>query len=1529
MDRLRLRATLILLCFSIAALAEDLSLNGLWNLRQAGGQLSLPVAVPGDVQSALLEAGIAPDTALAENERENRWIGREEWIYSRTFTVTAEMLSATAVLLVAEDVDCFCDISVNGRPAGSTGNRFRRYEWDVKPLLHEGVNTIEGRFHSAEKLADEAFASLDRTIRMNGAGNVPHIHLIRTPVCHGGWDWGPEQMTVGFAGDVSLVPVFVACPEYLLCRQNHSRGGCTVVLETEITSPRGGRTTVEFRFGDMSRKRRVRLSAGVNTVSQRFRVRNPRLWWPSGMGEQPLYDISVSADGHTLARKVGLRDLKVGENLKMTVNGRPFFAKGANWIPCDLYETRQTRERYLDLVSSARDANMNMLRVWGGGKYEKDEFYGICDSLGILVWQDMMFCCSMYPTDEAFFGEVRAELRHQLKRLQSHPSIALWCGDNEGMDCLNWRLAKTDPEYYRNEYRKLIDLRVDIAAEVDPDRICWPTSPCGGPGDLSTNGWKDDSKGDMHLWDVSKSALPLKEYYSYKPRFCSEFGHSSLSGCATSLDELKYHIKEAGGWENIQERVNMHFNPAGGLDNLILLSQFEQALGVGTAASWWRSLPECNGILVWQLNDIWPGSSWSTIEYDGSWKPVHYVLKRIFAQTPESFSEADFPAEPRDCGIPLANVTAKAFFADGKNFVRLTTDTPAYFVWVEAKGLKGHFSDDCFTLLPGEERIICFEGDADPEAFGKALSVTHLALETSPRNEMTLRDGWKFHRGDEAGAQETSFDDSSWESVRIPHDWAITGPFDRGNDRYFTKSGIEKSGITGGLPWTGAGWYRRSFAAPSGKRLSLVFDGAMSHATVYVNGKEIYSWPNGYSAVSMDITDAVVPGEGNVLAVRLDNPDRSQRWYPGAGLYRNVHLVAADPVHIPFCGVWVTTPEVSATSATVRVETTVDGAWGRSLVCRTDIVDRDGIVVASGESVVKDGGSEPAGGRAVCELAVAAPALWSPGSPALYRAETYIFDGDRLRDRQSTVFGIRKAEFIDGKGFFLNGERIQFKGVCLHHDQGPLGTAINPAALRHQIEMLKDMGCNAIRTSHNQPAPELVRLCDETGMMMMVEAFDEWRSEKCRNGYHLHFDQWAEKDLVGMIRLFRNNPSVMMWSTGNEVCREDDMEEGLAEARFLTDICHREDPTRPVTNGMNKAIRYELEGWRDVFDIIGFNYNLKRFLKIKDYLGDRSVLWTESGSTLSSRGVYHLPAEKQWEMDLSPDRQCTSYDLESCSWSNIPDDDLAIQEDYPWALGQFVWTGFDYLGEPTPYEESGWPNHSSMFGIIDLASIPKDRFYLFRSVWNTSDRTLHILPHWNWTEGENVPVFVYTDSPSAELFLNGRSLGVKTKSKPSARTTDHRADSNEERFRLMWKDVRFEPGELMAVSLDASGNPVDTAYVRTAGKPAGIRLDYDGRRLKADGDDLAYVTVNIVDKDGNICPTDASYVNFELSGPGTLAGCANGDPTCTESFQGPGMHAFNGKLTVIVRSGARNDKTYLCASATGLSSAELTIRSTY
>ena len=695
-------------------------------------------------------------------------------VIARTLEVPPGMLSAEAVYLRADCVDTFCDVSVNGHFVGSTSNYFRKWEWDVKEFLHEESNVVEGVFHDAEAITEKLDAELPYPIPMSGVGFVPHLNLIRKPGYHGGWDWGPKCMNVGFAGELSLIPVGVARVDYLGCTQDHSRKGkCTVTLKAELFSPKGGKTAVEFRFGDKTKKRKVRLTAGVNAVSERFTVRRPRLWWPSGMGEQALYAASVSADGQTLCKKIGLRTIEVGENLAFRVNGKPLFAAGANWIPCETDPSRETYDRYLDLLTSARDANMNMVRLWGGGKFEKDAFYEICDSLGLLIWHDFMFSCAMYPATDEFLGEVSAEITHQIKRLQSHPAIALWCGDNEGIDNYNKRIWKKNPQLYRGEYEALVSLRGKLVAELDPERLYWPTSPCGGPGDLDTNGWKDDSKGDMHLWDVSKRVQPLSAYYKYKPHFMSEFGHSCFTSLLPDMEEQKAHIREKGGYDNILARIALHFPvviPSEAKESpdptaaLIYLSQVEQAIGLETAISYWRSLPKCNGILVWQLNDIWPGASWSTVEYDGSWKPAHYHLRRLFApdapKTPTVFP--DFKS-----GLQDANVTHETSVRDGRLVVTLTTDKPAYFVWLTAPGAR--FSDNSFTLLPGETKEVTViphneispcaalsrndsaapsvipsassvipSGAKDPSLRemaplgGKSLTVTHLAKEIAP-----------------------------------------------------------------------------------------------------------------------------------------------------------------------------------------------------------------------------------------------------------------------------------------------------------------------------------------------------------------------------------------------------------------------------------------------------------------------------------------------------------------------------------------------------------------------------------------------------------------------------------------------------------------------------------------------------------------------------------------------------------------------------------------------------------------------------
>ena len=787
-----------------------------------------------------------------------------------------------------------------------------------------------------------------------------------------------------------------------------------------------------------------------------------------------------------------------------------------------------------------------------------------------------------------------------------------------------------------------------------------------------------------------------------------------------------------------------------------------------------------------------------------------------------------------------------------------------------------------------------------------AVTSVYADTDGDVRRVILLDEGWKFGKGENP---------AQWEDVTIPHDWAIYGPFDREND--IQTIAVEQSASS---------YYCK-------RRATLVFDGAMSEARVYVNGHEVIFWPYGYNSFYCDITPYLTEdGKNNELKVRLENKPQSSRWYPGAGLYRNVWLIESNEAHIPVWGTTVTTElNGSGDTATVRLAAEVECIpEGFDMQLTTTIYDRNDKVVASsgGYTLISDDGDGLV--KAEQTFRITDPELWSPETPNLYRAETgvtiyptppdfkpgeqrYVQARKELCDTYTTTFGIRTIEVRPETGFYLNGQNRKFKGVCLHHDLGPLGAAVNRSALRHQLTMLKDMGCDAIRTTHNMPAPELIELCDEMGFMVVVESFDEWDEAKCLNGYHRFFDEWAEKDMVNMIRHYRNNPSVVMWSIGNEVPSQWS-EEGVKVARFLQDICHREDPTRPVTCGMDQIDAVLSNGFAAVLDVPGFNYRTFKYLEGYNTLPQKMLLGSETSSTVSSRGIYHFPVEKKAGA-LYEDHQSSSYDLEYCGWSNIPDEDLALAEDYPWTMGQFVWTGFDYLGEPTPYDTDAWPNHSSMFGIIDLASIPKDRYWLYRSVWNEDSPTLHVLPHWNWEgrEGVVTPVFVYTSWPKAELLVNGKSMGFREKGEGDLLS----------RYRLIWDDVRYEPGEITVIAYDENNFETERKTIRTAGKPYRIELVPSRDSLTADGKDLLYVTVRIVDRDGNLCPLDTRKVRFEVSGAGQFRAVANGDPTCLESFQSPEMSAFSGMLTVIVQSDRTPGPITLTAKAKGLKKAVL------
>ena len=818
-------------------------------------------------------------------------------------------------------------------------------------------------------------------------------------------------------------------------------------------------------------------------------------------------------------------------------------------------------------------------------------------------------------------------------------------------------------------------------------------------------------------------------------------------------------------------------------------------------------------------------------------------------------------------------------------------------------------------------------------AFGATLSAQQ-------RSEQLLDKGWRFTRTDSEEHSRVGFDDSKWQQVRVPHDWAIYGPFSINNDRQNVaitqdgqKEAMEHAGRTGGLPFVGVGWYRLSFEAPDfseGKRAIIIFDGAMSQARVYVNGHEVGFWPYGYNSFHFDITDYMNLNGKNELAVRLENDTDSSRWYPGAGIYRNVHLLVVDDVHIPVWGTQLTTPIVKHDVARIELRTEVvrPGAIAvESLRIVTEIKDCKGNIVARAENGISRYDND----YFEQEFDVENPELWSVESPVLYTAESKLYAGDTLKDEYTTRFGIRTIEIKPDEGMFLNGVMTKFKGVCNHHDLGPLGAAVNDAAIRRQIRILKDMGCNAIRTSHNMPAPELVEACDEMGMLLMLETFDEWQTAKVKNGYHKYFNDWAERDLVNLVHHFRNNPSVVMWCIGNEVPDQGDKLYGPKLSRWLQDICHREDPTRPVTQGMDQPHNVVYNNMAAVMDVAGFNYRPHLYGNNYYSLPQQIILGSETASTVSSRGVYKFPVERR-SMAKYDDHQASSYDVEHCGWSNLPEDDWMWHEDYDCCIGEFVWTGFDYLGEPTPYY-SDWPSHSSLFGIVDLAGLPKDRYYLYRSHWNKEAETLHILPHWTWPgrEGEVTPVFVYTNYPSAELFINGVSQGVRTKDTTINLENTNSAEAEkalkrQERYRLMWMDVKYEPGTIKVVAYNEAGEAVAEEEVRTAGAPHHIELSVDRATIKADGRDLAFVTVSVVDKDGNLCPMADNKISYSVKGAGKYRAGANGDPTSLELFHEPRMRVFSGMMTAIVESSEKAGTITLTATAKGLKSASITIK---
>ena len=789
------------------------------------------------------------------------------------------------------------------------------------------------------------------------------------------------------------------------------------------------------------------------------------------------------------------------------------------------------------------------------------------------------------------------------------------------------------------------------------------------------------------------------------------------------------------------------------------------------------------------------------------------------------------------------------------------------------------------------------------------LTLLTLALATSAltasaqRNTINLKT-WQFSR-----------DSVSYKPVSIPHDWAINGPFDKKWDLQFVaieQNGetekTEKSGRSGALPWIGRGFYKTTIDLKKLPKTAVIeFDGAMADPHVYINGKLAGHWAYGYNAFRVDAAPYLKKGK-NEISVSLNNREESSRWYPGGGLYRPVQLVTnADVATINLWGCYFRTESIGNGKAEVSICTNINNV-DKTLSIENQLVDATGKVVAQFKY-----GDFDAQGNVVKTLTVDNAQLWSPETPYLYKLVTRLYRNKKLIDQTQQKVGIRTVRVAQYDGFQLNGVSRKIKGVCLHHDLGPIGAAVNKAALIRQIRTMKDMGCDAIRTAHNMPSTWQMEVCDSMGMMVMAESFDMWIYPKCKNGYALNFKDWADKDIENLVLNHRNHPSIVMWSIGNEI-PEQWSEEGRNISKHLQDLCHKFDPTRPVTQGMDRAEDALKSGFAQVMDVPGFNYRVHKYDNNIKQLPKGFLLGSETASTVSSRGVYKFPVEASYSKTYT-DGQCSSYDVEYCPWSNLPDDDWRMQDDRDYTIGEFVWTGYDYLGEPSPYDEY-WPSRSSYFGICDLAGLPKDRYYLYRSHWRKDDATLHVLPHWTFPgrEGETTPVYCYTSWPSAELFVNGKSQGRIVKN-PNTRL---------DRYRLRWNNVKYEPGEIKVVAYDYDGTAKGEKIIRTAGAPARIVLKADRNSISSKGEDLSFVTVSVVDKNGTPCATANNNMKFAVSGAGKFRAACNGDATSLVAFNSTEMPLFSGELVVVVE-GFRHGTAMLSVSADGLPTATLPI----
>ena len=824
---------------------------------------------------------------------------------------------------------------------------------------------------------------------------------------------------------------------------------------------------------------------------------------------------------------------------------------------------------------------------------------------------------------------------------------------------------------------------------------------------------------------------------------------------------------------------------------------------------------------------------------------------------------------------------------------------------------------------PVRERL-SFDSDwrfikGDPPGIGDELSYANIKPWVMATGNEFMKDGKPVARppgnpGGDVSYIQPDFNDKGWQQLNLPHDWGIEGPFNQ-----------EAPGSTGKLPWEGVGWYRKHFIIPAsdqGRRLYLDVDGAMSYANVWLNGHYVGGWPYGYASWELDLTSYIKVGRENVLAIRLDNPPDSSRWYPGGGIYRNVWLVKTGPVHVDHWGTYVTTPQIGPAAATVKIQVTVDNDSDANTSARVENkiyeLDADGEIGREPEIAVNAPLALPlnlAAGKAGTEseeITILHPKLWSLEKPNRYVAVTTIWRNSKRLDRYETPFGIRTIKFDPNQGFFLNGEHVRINGVCDHADLGALGMAINTRALQRQIQILQEMGCNAIRTSHNPPAPELLDLCDRMGMLVMDESFDCWERGKRPNDYHLLFDDWHEKDWRAELERDRNHPSVILWSIGNEV-PDQGTPAGPRIAAELTRIAHEEDPTRPTTAACDH-IASGFDGFQTNLDVFGYNYKPFLYAKVHQANPELPIFGSETASCISSRGEYFYPVNTN-KNDGKSDFQMSSYDLSAPDWATIPDTEFKAQDEYPFVAGEFVWTGFDYLGEPTPYDAPNDPSRSSYFGIVDLAGFKKDRFYLYQAHWRPNLPMAHIVPQcWDWPKriGQITPVYVYTSGDSAELFLNGKSLGLKTK--------------GQYQYRLCWNDVKYEPGKLEAVA-HKNGGEWATDVVQTTGPAAQLVLQPDRDIIRADGRDLSFVKLTVEDKNGLMVPRADNLIHFEISGPGEIVATDNGNPTDLTSFPSHDRKVFNGLCLAIVRAKAgQSGVVKLTAVSTGLKAAGVSIR---